>query len=696
MIEDIKTNIEMEYLRNQVENLKIYPEFAFFTLMSEREYLNDRINLVGSLIREHKEQLSELSKRREVIEKELARIKKTLLYRTSKFLLPLLSFLGLLFKKFRDYFQYFQRAKDLDVNLSNIKIIIEEKEEYLRKLIHLESYLKDKLSNISKHEEEIRREERKHLVNLLKSWGVEADKLRERVERLLDCAKKPRTDIDKELVSACEREKNFYKLVEEGAEILCKKCQNHFDLIIHSEDLFKRIRDIGKSLERAESMLKTYVTVVSYPNMPEAFYTVAERAQKELYIISPYTSEESLEKVLEHVKPGVSVKIIVKREGDYVKARKVAEKRKKVEVKLGSKVHCKFLVNEEELLISSANISEQGFEKWFEIGIVTNDPNVVNKAREFFLALWNGKYYKENYYGGDKISINTFTQTTFISSASNLPPILFDLIKSAKESIVIISPYWTYGATKELIEYASEDIKIDAIIRIDKQDLARGLTEPEAVELLKRYGDVWDYRNLHAKALIVDDRFAIISSLNITDEGFKQNYEAGVLTQNPIVIDRLKAITEKLKVKRVSDEELKEEYKRSRPQVLKLRSEPSLIEVKAMEEKITSYPPHAGLDLKLPKKRREISKTKKKGEESEFLGEKAQIIMNEIVEYVMNKGVVDKGEVVEYIIEKYGEKRRKVHRFILSLCREGKKGKVRFKLRLDTNNKLIFEDLSNV
>ncbi|RLE98975.1 MAG: hypothetical protein DRJ59_08385 [Thermoprotei archaeon] len=37
----------------------------------------------------------------------------------------------------------------------------------------------------------------------------------------------------------------------------------------------------------------------------------------------------------------------------------------------------------EEPLISSANISKQGFRKWFEIGIVTNDPNVVNKAREF-------------------------------------------------------------------------------------------------------------------------------------------------------------------------------------------------------------------------------------------------------------------------------------------------------------------------
>ena len=147
----------------------------------------------------------------------------------------------------------------------------------------------------------------------------------------------------------------------------------------------------------------------------------------------------------------------------------------------------------------------------------------------------------------------------------------------------------------------------------------------------------------------------------------------------------------------MDDEEFEEkEYKCSILQIPKLKSEPSLTEVKAIEEKITSYPPHAGLDLKLPKKRREISKTKKKGEESEFLGEKAQIIMNEIVEYVMNKGVVDKGEVVEYIIEKYGEKRRKVHRFILSLCREGKKGKVRFKLRLDTNNKLIFEDLSNV
>jgi len=54
----------------------------------------------------------------------------------------------------------------------------------------------------------------------------------------------------------------------------------------------------------------------------------------------------------------------------------------------------------------------------------------------------------------------------------------------------------------------------------------------------------------------------------------------------------------------MDDEEFEEkEYKCSILQIPKLKSEPSLTEVKAIEEKITSYPPHTSLDLKLSKKR---------------------------------------------------------------------------------------------
>ena len=334
--------------------------------------------------------------------------------------------------------------------------------------------------------------------------------------------------------------------------------------------------------------------------MREAFLEVAKKTRNELYIASPYISQESLNEILSNVGEKVRVKILVKRVSDYEKAMDSIKDRGQAEVRLGGEVHFKLLAGDKDVIISSSNISKQGFESLYEIGIVTNDPNIVDRSKAFFIHVWGEeKQYKEDYYGEGGARIDTLTQTVFISSYGNIPYLLFDLMKQARKDVTIVSPYLTYGAIKKLLSYASEDVKACVVTRVDRGGFAIGLTEPEAIEcILDDCEEAWNNPKLHAKVLIIDDRFAIISSLNITDDGLTKNFEAGVFTQNPAIISVLKKLVDGLKVRRLNVKELEEEFVASLAHKPLRPKQPQAI-VKVKEIPVHLIP--AGSKLELPK-----------------------------------------------------------------------------------------------
>ena len=434
-MESVKTlRAKIKILQIQIEELKTYPELALFMLTLEEEYLHSQLHSVRSQLSQCERVISKLNDRKLKIKKKVDRIKKTLLYRILRLLRPLIGPIWVV-----------RQVENLITSISNIEIKVEETSIYKNQLLSEGSKLETEFRMVKLHRDKLIKMEKRYLLDALGSWEKEAMEFEQRVKKLLNYAEKPHVGINDELRLICKQEGSIYNILKEALEVLCKKCQNHLDLFLHSEVLLKKIKDAGKILEKVERAAKTYITVISYPNMREAFLEVAKKTRNELYIASPYISQESLNEILSNVGEKVRVKILVKRVSDYEKAMDSIKDRGQAEVRLGGEVHFKLLAGDKDVIISSSNISKQGFESLYEIGIVTNDPNIVDRSKAFFIHVWGEeKQYKEDYYGEGGARIDTLTQTVFISSYRNIPYLLFDLMKQARKDVTIVSPCLLY------------------------------------------------------------------------------------------------------------------------------------------------------------------------------------------------------------------------------------------------------------
>ena len=582
---------EIKNLRAHVEDLKVYPEFPLFMLGLEEEYVLYRLRLLSSYLKECEETITKLKRQRDKIEERIDCIRGTFFYRILKFLQPIIGSIWIV-----------REVDELSASLADIKESIIKAKNNITSLSFQRFKLKHVLRMIKSSKNNIIHEEKDYLESEIKLWTAVINRLNEQVRRLLELVKRPRVGIDSELRQLCEREECKYLILKEGLQILRKKCRYYPDLFLQPEFLFKKLEEIGDLLEESKKVANTYIVVISHPNIRKAYLEVAENARSDLYIASPYISPEILADLLDRVKKEVSVKIIVRRVDDYEKVRNITKNMANVKIRLGEDVHCKLLINESEVIISSSNISKQGFDVWHEIGVRTNDPNIVNQAKMFFLELWGErKSYKEKYYGKGEISMDGPIQTAFISSYKNIPQLLFDILNRAKKRIVIVSPYLNYGAIKKLLSYVSKDVKITIITRITRQDLVMGLTDPEAITyILDRCKDVWNDPKLHAKVLLIDDRFAIISSLNITDKGLTKNFEAGILTQNITLINVVEKFVSGLRIKRLNTKDLEQEFEASLSTICE-RHEPEQPRLTTEIEKIPPLPPPVGANLKLPR-----------------------------------------------------------------------------------------------
>ena len=579
---------KIKNLQIQFEELKTYPELTLFMLTLEEEYLHSQLHSVSSQLSKCERAISKLNDKKLKIEEKINRIKKTLLYRILRLLQPVIGSVWVV-----------RRVEELSDSISDIEAKVKDTRVYKNRLLSDQSKLEEELQMVRLRRNKVIQMEKHYLSSSLELWEKEVIEFEQRVKELLNRVEKPRVGIDNELRLICEQEGSIYAIVKEALDILRKKCQRYLDLLLRPEVLLKRIEDAGGFLKRAKRIAEIYIIVVSYPYMRKTFLEVARKAQNELYIASPYISQESLKEILRNVSEKVHVKILVKRVSDYEKAINIIRGMERVEVRLGVKVHFKLLASDKDVIISSSNISKQGLESLYEIGIVTNDPDIVDQAKAFFTYIWSGKKrYKENYYGEGGARIDTPTQTVFISSYRNIPYLLFDLMKQARKGTIIVSPYLTYGAIKKLLSYVSEDARVCVVTRVDRGGFAAGLTDPEAIRcILDECEETWNNPKLHAKVLIIDDRFAIISSLNITDDGLTKNFEAGVLTQNPAVISVLKKLVDRLKDRRLNVKELEEEFVASLAH--KPRSNQPQVTVEVKE--IPVHPIPAGSKLELPK-----------------------------------------------------------------------------------------------
>ncbi|AEE54086.1 phospholipase D-like domain-containing protein [Haliscomenobacter hydrossis] len=103
----------------------------------------------------------------------------------------------------------------------------------------------------------------------------------------------------------------------------------------------------------------------------------------------------------------------------------------------------------------------------------------------------------------------------------------------------IISPFLSKSTVVNLSKKFSLE-NLELITRFNLNDFSTGVSDLEAINFIyQNGGKIFGVKGLHSKVYIFDNRKAIVSSSNFTENGLVKNHEAGILIRDLCTIDNL-------------------------------------------------------------------------------------------------------------------------------------------------------------
>jgi len=138
--------------------------------------------------------------------------------------------------------------------------------------------------------------------------------------------------------------------------------------------------------------------VVTVPPTDRALHDetirLIKNARKNLLVMTPYFDMEVLNEILAKIDSGVPVSIITREKGEFMgKDKKAAfehlHSRLGSNHKVNNLIHARMIVrDQEEALVSSADLSHDSLVGQFNCGLVCSDPKIIKKAVGFFNLIW--------------------------------------------------------------------------------------------------------------------------------------------------------------------------------------------------------------------------------------------------------------------------------------------------------------------
>lgn len=115
-----------------------------------------------------------------------------------------------------------------------------------------------------------------------------------------------------------------------------------------------------------------------------------------------------------------------------------------------------------------------------------------------------------------------------------------DLVKNAKQSIKMTSPFIKENICDEIISIKNEKTRINLITSFKILNLYSGSLDINGVEKLMNIDStIKNYSRLHSKIYIFDNKRAIISSGNLTNGGLVNNYEYGIYLDEKSFVNKI-------------------------------------------------------------------------------------------------------------------------------------------------------------
>jgi hypothetical protein len=119
----------------------------------------------------------------------------------------------------------------------------------------------------------------------------------------------------------------------------------------------------------------------------------------------------------------------------------------------------------------------------------------------------------------------------------------------------IISPFISNEIVEMLINFISQT-KFELITRFNETDFITGVSDIRGIETLFEKGvNIYGVENLHSKVYLFDSS-AIVTSGNMTNGGFRNNHECGILTRDIDIVNDLNKYFELLSKSKLLDKYL--------------------------------------------------------------------------------------------------------------------------------------------
>lgn len=191
--------------------------------------------------------------------------------------------------------------------------------------------------------------------------------------------------------------------------------------------------------------------------------------------------------------------------------------------------HAKYLVIDNTVgIITNQNLTFSSFESNREVGVVTTDNEVVESLSAVFEADWAG---------GDVGGIAERLVVSPANSRSSLVSLLMDADRAIRLYVEVIRDD---EIVAELLSAVARGVDVRLIVNPPDDEL-----DLEVLGALVEGGvqiRVAEHVYIHAKALLIDDKVALIGSHNPTSTSIDDNREVSLEVSDQIAINRVRAI----------------------------------------------------------------------------------------------------------------------------------------------------------
>jgi len=117
------------------------------------------------------------------------------------------------------------------------------------------------------------------------------------------------------------------------------------------------------------------------------------------------------------------------------------------------------------------------------------------------------------------------------------------LVGTARENLLVVSPYVTNSAMNQMRTTLAQKIQIHLITDLGVRNLVEGSVEPECLcDLMMDYPQarITFLPRVHAKVYVADQSQAIVTSSNLTTNGLARNYEYGLLIDDVRLVQSIR------------------------------------------------------------------------------------------------------------------------------------------------------------